>query len=140
MIEAFTRPVAGKDNRSGEVRKGMDRRWIGEIVRRDIDSLDRGDRAGRGVGDSFLQSGELGAHRKVVNGRPSIRERERSHGGHEGDGGHEGLRQREPGRGGAKLRLSRGFPAASTETREPPNEPPRARGRNVLAYRRMSLR
>jgi len=38
------------------MRKRMHRRRIGEIIRRHIHRLDRGDRAGIGVGDALFQT------------------------------------------------------------------------------------
>jgi len=39
---------------------------VGEVVGRHVDGLDRGDRAGLGVGDAFFERRELGAHRRLV--------------------------------------------------------------------------
>ena len=52
----FTRPLAREHDGSGEMREGMHRRRIGEIVRRHIDRLDRGDGAGIRVGNALLQT------------------------------------------------------------------------------------
>ena len=48
------------------MREGMHCRRVGEIVRRHIHRLDGSDRAGVGVGDAFLQAGQLGAHGRLV--------------------------------------------------------------------------
>ncbi len=48
------------------MRKRMHRRRIGEIIRRHIHRLNRGDRAGVGVGDALLQSRQLRAHRGLI--------------------------------------------------------------------------
>ena len=65
-IKPFARPLAREHDRRGEMREGMHRRRIGEIVRRHIDRLDRGDGAGVGVGDALLQPRQLGAHRRLI--------------------------------------------------------------------------
>ena len=54
-IKAFTRPLAREHDGGGEMREGMHRGRIGEIVRRYIHRLDRGDGAGIGIGDALFQ-------------------------------------------------------------------------------------
>ena len=65
-VKAFARPLAREHDRRGEMRERMHRRRIGEIVRRHIHRLDRGDGAGIGVGDALLQPRQLGAHRGLI--------------------------------------------------------------------------
>ena len=48
------------------MRERVHRRRIGEIVRRHVHRLDRGDGAGIGVGDPLLQPRQLGAHRRLI--------------------------------------------------------------------------
>ncbi len=65
-VKPFARPLARKHDGRGKMRERVHRRRIGEIVRRHIHRLDRGDGAGIGVGDALLQPRQLGAHRRLI--------------------------------------------------------------------------
>ena len=65
-IEAFAGALAREHDRRGEMRERVHRRRIGEVVRRHVHGLDRGDGAGVGVGDALLQPRQLGAHRGLI--------------------------------------------------------------------------
>ena len=62
----FARPLAREHDGRRQMRKRMHRRRVGEIIRRHIHRLDRGDRAGIGVRDALLQPGKLRAHRGLI--------------------------------------------------------------------------
>ena len=64
--KSFARPFARKHDGRRQMRKRMHRRRIGEIIRRHIHRLNRGDRAGVGIGDALLQARQLRAHRGLV--------------------------------------------------------------------------
>ena len=64
--QALARALAREHDGSGEVRERVDRRRIGEVVRRHIHCLNRGDGAGVRVGNALLQARQLGAHRRLI--------------------------------------------------------------------------
>ena len=49
--------------------KGRGRRRVGQVISRDVDCLDRGDRAGLGRGDAFLQRAHFRRQRRLVTHR-----------------------------------------------------------------------
>ncbi len=65
-IKSFTGPLAREHDGCGEMREGVHRCRIGEIIRRHIHRLNRGDGPGIRVGDAFLQPGQLRAHRGLI--------------------------------------------------------------------------
>ncbi len=65
-IHAFRRHAARQHDRGIEVAEDLGHRRIGEIVGRDIDRLDRGDRRSGNRGDALLEFGDLGGEGRLV--------------------------------------------------------------------------
>ena len=65
-VDALLRDRARQRGGRVEVREHRGRRRVGEVVRRDVDGLDRGDRALAGRRDPLLQLAHLGLQRRLV--------------------------------------------------------------------------
>ena len=65
-VDALLGDRARQRRRRVEVREHRGRRRVGEVVRRDVDGLDRGHRALAGRGDPLLQLAHLGLQRRLV--------------------------------------------------------------------------
>ena len=65
-VKPLARPFARQHDGRGKMRERVHRRRIGEIVRRHIHRLDRGDGAGIGIGDALFQLRQLGAHGGLI--------------------------------------------------------------------------
>ena len=65
-VDPQLRDRALEHDRRVEVREGRRRRGIGQVVGRNVDRLERGDRSLLGRGDPLLQHAHLGAQRRLV--------------------------------------------------------------------------
>src|SRR5690606_11993248 len=68
-IDAEFGDLPRQDERGIEVSKGRRRRGVGEVVRRYVNRLERGDRTGLGRGDAFLQYTHFLGQRRLVTHR-----------------------------------------------------------------------
>ena len=68
-VDAEFRDRALEHDGRVEVREGVGGRGIGQVVRGDVDGLERGDRAVLGRGDAFLQLAHFGGEGRLVTDR-----------------------------------------------------------------------
>ena len=65
-IDALFRDRTVQNGRRIEVRKRRGRRGVGQVIRRHVDGLHRGDRAGFGRCNAFLHGTHVGGQRRLV--------------------------------------------------------------------------
>src|SRR5690606_41244638 len=68
-VDTQRRDVTRQHDGGVEVQEGRGRRRVGQVIRRHIHSLDRGDRANLGGGDSLLQTAHFFGQRRLVTHR-----------------------------------------------------------------------